>query len=241
MPAAGSLATTAPPCKEQLGLPYAPAAAHCHEAHFASRWQSLQHLCGDATSTPPSWWSRWRLQEEASTWYEMSFSIMPHQKWFQSSLGDPRPDRVLMAKMGSTFMRRLPTRGGPPSWMTAEMASWWLPPLPRFSVRTTCDLPTLLKMLSTPPKETPLWTWVRRCQRPWMVSEAAFALKSPTRSRLSPSWPWAAMRPSRLVAVCRPPQVPPEFTESGPWWFTKTTVLPVSPWRSRSHMAPRRP
>mmetsp|Transcript_87400 Transcript_87400/g.271546 ORF Transcript_87400/g.271546 Transcript_87400/m.271546 type:complete len:226 (-) Transcript_87400:550-1227(-) len=131
--------------------------------------------------------------------------------------------------------------GAGPARTVAVTALWSLPPLPMIFEARTPELGTLAKMLSTPPKEFPLKASCKWGHRLWIVRDPAFALKSPTRMRRSPGCPCVTMTFSRLWAVARPPQAPPELTESGPWWFTKKRVLPVVRCCKRIHWTPRLP
>jgi len=63
--------------------------------------------------------------------------------------------------------------GPTPTSKTTLSASWSLPPPPKFWMASA--LPTLLKMLSTPPKTAPVKTLARLFCNSWMVTDEGFA------------------------------------------------------------------
>mmetsp|Transcript_69897 Transcript_69897/g.202578 ORF Transcript_69897/g.202578 Transcript_69897/m.202578 type:complete len:264 (+) Transcript_69897:59-850(+) len=127
------------------------------------------------------------------------------------------------------------------SLITTSKASWSLPPFPKFRRLTTCSLPQLLKIWSTPPKLEPVKTrWIRESIS-LTVWVPASALKSPTRTTPSPSSTCVPMVFKRFQAVACLPQRPPVPTGNGPWWLTNSTVLPSDVCRKRAQSAPRVP
>mmetsp|Transcript_62777 Transcript_62777/g.167685 ORF Transcript_62777/g.167685 Transcript_62777/m.167685 type:complete len:278 (-) Transcript_62777:330-1163(-) len=198
----------------------------------ASAWHSRQHQSGARPSGAA------QVCAPSGKTYSMSGSCLPHQKVCQDWPGG------LAIKSWTDLPGSGPLAAATaplPTLTTAEMAWWSLPPSPSVLALTMEPLPMLLKTLSTPPQESPLYTCKRCGQRDWTVDEPAFALKSPTRMMRSPGAPRLAMSCKMLFAVARPPQRPPEFTESGPWWFTKRAVLPLTRCFRRIHTAPRLP
>mmetsp|Transcript_116512 Transcript_116512/g.329540 ORF Transcript_116512/g.329540 Transcript_116512/m.329540 type:complete len:243 (+) Transcript_116512:302-1030(+) len=177
--------------------------------------QLTQHLLG--SGLPSMWW----LHALSSKRYSTPGSSKPHwlsMEWRTAfTAGED-------AAGDTAFPCDDPTAADRPNSRVAAMASWSLPPLPTLPALISDERPMLLKMLSTPPNDSPLWMRTRCFQSSWIVNDAALALKSPTRTITSPLFPLSATRFKRLCAVETPPHSPPEFTCSGPWWFTKRSV-----------------
>lgn len=130
---------------------------------------------------------------------------------------------------------------GFPRATVQAMASWSLPPLPKF-LRLITELESMLpKILSTPPKDVPLCSKTIRGHKAWMVRDAELALKSPTRITASPGCDWFCITRRILLAIEGPPQEPPELISRGPWWFMKSNFRPVVLCSKRIHCTPRLP
>mmetsp|Transcript_101284 Transcript_101284/g.264118 ORF Transcript_101284/g.264118 Transcript_101284/m.264118 type:complete len:325 (+) Transcript_101284:116-1090(+) len=192
---------------------------------------SKQHCCQQQL------WSTELASHAPGVWAHLHWHLQP-----------PSGDGACPAG-GGVVWSPSPTPAGPfgsmppavPISMTAWMASWSLPPSPRFLVPITDEGGVLLNMLSMPPHIAPLKICTKYCDNPLTVSEAGAALKSPTTIIASPSTAFAVITRIRLAAVTFPPHLPPVSTGSGPWWFMKNRNLLVAMCFSRTHCAFRVP